>query len=254
VLELIGATKVYPGGGTVRALHEVSLVVRRGELVAVVGPSGSGKSTLLNLVGALDRPSGGRVRIDGNDTAALSDRELSGLRAEAIGFVFQSFNLVDGQTALDNVANALLYRGIRGRERRRRAALALAEVGLADRLGHRPAELSGGERQRVAIARAVVGRPAILLADEPTGNLDSVTGAGILALFRQLHAAGHTIVIVTHDPSVARAAPRHVTLSDGRIEHDRDTGAAAFGTGGRHEWAPAGGAPRPAAQPQERAT
>jgi putative ABC transport system ATP-binding protein len=177
----------------------------------------------LHLIGALDRPSRGTVRVAGADLRALRDPELSALRASRIGFVFQQFHLLEGLSALDNVAAALIYRGIARTERRRRAAAALARVGLAHRLRHRPSELSGGEKQRVAIARAVVGEPAIVLADEPTGNLDSATGAEVLELFRSLHVAGHTIVLITHEPQVAAAAPRTVRLRDGRIESDHPT-------------------------------
>ena len=234
MISLRNVTKVYPGGVT--ALAGVSLDVEAGELVAIVGPSGSGKSTMLNVLGTLDRPSSGEVRVDGHEVGALSDARLSALRAHRIGFVFQHFHLAAGTPAVENVADGLLYTGLRRAERLRRAEAALERVGLGHRLDHRPHELSGGERQRVAIARAVAGDPPLLLADEPTGALDSVSGAGVMELLRELHAAGTTVVIITHDREIAAALPRRVSMRDGLVVDDvRSPGGARPRNGaGRH--------------------
>ena len=215
--------KTYPGG--VAAVHDVSLHVRAGEMLALVGPSGSGKSTMLHLIGTLDVATTGTVTVDGYDVRALSDRQLSALRASRIGFVFQQFHLAAARSAVDNVADGLLYAGVALAERRDRAVTALRQVGLGHRLHHRPHELSGGERQRVAIARAVVGRPKVLLADEPTGNLDTAAGAGVLEVLAGLHTAGTTVVVVTHDAEVAGALPRRVSMRDGEIVADSLTAA-----------------------------
>jgi putative ABC transport system ATP-binding protein len=220
VLELEAVSKTYGAEPPVYALREVSLLVRAGELVAIVGPSGSGKTTLLHVMGTLERPSTGVVSITGLDAAGLSDRELAALRATRIGFVFQQFFLAEHSTALENVADGLLYAGVAAAERRLRAAETLARVGLAGRAHFRPSKLSGGERQRVAIARALVGRPAILLADEPTGNLDSAAGAALLELLRELNAEGATILVITHDHDLAARLPRQVQVLDGRIVTD----------------------------------
>jgi putative ABC transport system ATP-binding protein len=221
LLALAGITRLYQvGSETVRALDEVSFEVRRGEWLAVVGQSGSGKSTLMNILGCLDTPTAGTYRIDGRDVRGLEDHELADLRNRAIGFVFQTFQLLPRSTALANVELPLVYRGVPRRERRARAEGALRSVGLADRMHHRPNELSGGQRQRVAIARALVGEPALLLADEPTGNLDSATGDEIVRLFGELHQRGHTIILVTHEPRLAARCPRAIRLMDGHIVAD----------------------------------
>ncbi len=228
VLELARVTKTYGHAPSVPALRGVSLRVERGELVAIVGPSGSGKTTLLHLIGTLERPSSGIVRVDGVDVETLDDRGLAALRARSIGFVFQRFFLAEHSTARENVADGLLYRGYPPRLRRERAEEALARVGLWHRRSFHPTKLSGGERQRVAIARALVGRPAIVLADEPTGNLDSHSGDAIFALLHELHADGTTIVVITHDRGLADTLPRQVEVLDGQIVSDSASRSAGI--------------------------
>jgi putative ABC transport system ATP-binding protein len=227
VLEVDNVTKSYPGEPPVQALRGVSLAIGEGELVGIVGPSGSGKTTLLQLMGTLDRPTSGRVRLTGSDVATMADDDLAYLRATRIGFVFQQFFLAEHSTVVDNVADGLLYAGVSLIERRQRALEALELVGLAGRPHARPTQLSGGQRQRVAIARAVVGRPAIVLADEPTGNLDQGTGHAILALIDLLHQAGSTIVVITHDHAIADRMPRRVEILDGHIVADTGPGPLA---------------------------
>ena len=229
-LELIDVVKEYAGDPPVRALGGVSLRIEHGELAGLVGPSGSGKSTLLHIIGTLDRPTSGTVRIAGVELSHLSDRNLSAARSQLIGFVFQQFFLIEGMSALDNVANGLLYRGATPGERRKAAREALERVGLGHRLSHVPAKMSGGERQRVAIARAIVHRPSIVLADEPTGNLDSKSGASVMELLRELHEEGRTIVIVTHDRDLADSLPRKISMRDGLVESDTSGASAPWGS------------------------
>lgn len=217
VLRLSQVTKIYPGPPPVEALAGVDLAVEAGEMVAIVGPSGSGKSTLLHIMGALDRPTGGEVEIEGRSLASMTDAEMSGLRAHRLGFVFQEFFLIHGVPAWQNVAQGLMYRGVASAQRRRAARLVLERVGLGHRLEHLPTQLSGGEKQRVAIARALVGEPAVVFADEATGNLDSVSASGIVDLLLELNLTGSTIVVITHDHSVAERFPRRVSLLDGRL-------------------------------------
>ncbi len=224
VLEVDNVTKSYPGEPPVQALRGVNLTIGQGELVGIVGPSGSGKTTLLQLMGTLDRPTSGRVRITGLDVATMADDDVAYLRATRIGFIFQQFFLAEHSTVLDNVADGLLYAGIPLEQRRQRAIEALDLVGLGNRPTARPTQLSGGQRQRVAIARALVGRPAIVLADEPTGNLDQATGQSILALIDQLHRGGSTIVVITHDHTIAERMLRKVEILDGRIVADTGLG------------------------------
>lgn len=221
VIELTGIVKVYGlGAVALEVLHGVNLTVMRGEYVAVMGPSGSGKSTLMNIIGCLDRATRGQYRLDGTDVSELDDNALAHIRLRKLGFVFQGFNLLGRANAIDNVALPLFYAGVGTRERRARAMKVLAEMGLGDRGHHKPAELSGGQQQRVAIARALANNPAVLLADEPTGNLDSATSEELLALFRKLNDEGHTIIMVTHDENVARHARRIVRLKDGNVLSD----------------------------------
>ena len=220
VIQLRNVVKEYPGDPPTRVLHGVDLVVRRGELLAIVGPSGSGKSTLLHIIGTLDRPTSGEVQIAGHDVSQLSDKQLSGLRSSDIGFVFQQFFLLAGMTAADNVADGLLYTGLRLRERRDKACEALERVGLGHRLDFNTEKLSGGERQRVAVARALVGEPSVVLADEPTGNLDTRSGDAIVELLHELNRDGSTIVVITHDHDIADSLPRQVAVRDGLIESD----------------------------------
>jgi putative ABC transport system ATP-binding protein len=225
-IELAAVSRRYPGHPPVDSLHALDLTIKAGELVAVVGPSGSGKTTLLHVMGTLDRPTGGRVLIAGVETTAMDDRRLAGFRAAHLGFVFQHFFLIEGMSVLDNVATALLYRGVQAASRRRLAASALERVGLGHRMRHSPSRLSGGEQQRAAIARAIAGRPSLVLADEPTGNLDSASGASILALLRDLNSDGTTIVVVTHNHELAAAMTRQVVIRDGSLEHDSGASVA----------------------------